>query len=54
VAARGGLAEMAGFVQSDEEFQLLDVHLRSWRREGAILSQAASLVGLDWQMTAVV
>jgi len=29
VAARGGLAEMAGFVESDEEFQLLDVHLRS-------------------------
>lgn len=28
VAARGGLAEVAGFVEGAEEFQLLDVHRR--------------------------
>ncbi len=34
VATRGGLAEVPGFVESDEEFELLDVHLRSraWAR----------------------
>jgi CDP-6-deoxy-D-xylo-4-hexulose-3-dehydrase len=32
VTARGVLAEMAGFVEGDEEFQLLDVHLRSRAR----------------------
>ncbi|KWV86739.1 hypothetical protein PFLmoz3_03623 [Pseudomonas fluorescens] len=26
VAARGGLAEMAGLLQRDQEFKLLDVH----------------------------
>jgi nucleoid-associated protein YgaU len=34
VATRGGLAEVAGFVEGDEEFQLLDVHLRSGRWQG--------------------
>jgi len=32
MATRGGLAEVAGFVEGDEEFQLLDVHLRSRAR----------------------
>ncbi|CAI8915408.1 hypothetical protein EMIT0347P_50131 [Pseudomonas sp. IT-347P] len=34
VATRGGLAEVAGFVEGDEEFQLLDVHLRSGGWQG--------------------
>ncbi|MCY1177812.1 hypothetical protein D9M73_181360 [compost metagenome] len=35
---------MAGFVERDEEFQLLDVHLRSWAREGAD-SIASGVIG---------
>jgi hypothetical protein len=57
VAARGGLAEMAGFVERDEEFQLLDVHLRSRVGEGEdsiVRGEAASLVGLSPQVTGVV
>ncbi|MCY1357976.1 hypothetical protein D9M69_444900 [compost metagenome] len=44
VAACGGLAEMASFVERDEEFQLLDVHLRSKGWEGAD-SIASGVIG---------
>lgn len=41
MTARGGLAEVSGFVEGDEEFELLDVHLRSRAWAGfAILALA--------------
>jgi hypothetical protein len=52
MAAGGRLAEMTGFIEGDQEFQLFDVHLRSggksWRRDSNVCALVGTCLSNDW------